>query len=74
MDKLINEMIIEARLGDDILYTNKGDRDTIDILTKRFNPKKKYSKVSQQIFNDLNQLSGMVKNGMENQNYLVLVI
>ena len=57
----MNEMIVEAKLDDDILYTNKADHDTIDILTKRFNPKKKYSKLSKQIFNDLNQLSGMVK-------------
>ena len=33
MPKLMNEMIIEAKLDDNILYTNKGDRDTIDILT-----------------------------------------
>ena len=40
IDKLMNEMIVEAKLDDDILYTNKGDIDTINILTKHFNPKK----------------------------------
>ena len=73
MPKLMNEMVIEANLGDDILYTNKADRDTINILTKRFNRKKEYSKLSQHIFNDLNQLSGMIKKDMENQNSLVIV-
>ena len=61
MDKLLNEMIIEAAIDGDVIYRNKADRDTIDILTKRYNPKKRYSKLSVQIFNDLNKLSGMVK-------------
>ena len=61
MEKLLNELVIEATIDADIIYTNKADLDTIDILTKRYNPKKKYSKLSVQIFNDLNKLSGMVK-------------
>ena len=42
MPKLLNEMIIAAKLSndDDILYTNKCDKSTIELLTKRFNPKK----------------------------------
>ena len=63
MPKLLNEMIIEAKLSnnDDILYTNKCDKCTIDLLTKGFNPKTKYSQLAKNIFNDLNDLSGMVK-------------
>ena len=61
MEKLLNEMIIEAAIVGDIIYTNKGDHDTIDILTKQCKPTKKYSKLSIQIFNDLNQLSGVVE-------------
>ena len=63
MPKLLNEMIIEAKLSDndDILYSNKCDKCTIDLLTKRFNPKKKYSELAKNIFNDLNDLSGIVK-------------
>ena len=63
MPKLLNEMIIEAKLssGDYILYTNKCDKCTIDLLTKRYNPKTKYSQLAKNIFNDLNDLSGMVK-------------
>ena len=63
MPKLLNEMIIEAKLSnnDDILYSNKCDKCTIDLLTKRYNPKTKYSQLAKNIFNDLNDLSGMVK-------------
>ena len=63
MPKLLNEMIIEAKLTNcnDILYTNKCDNSTIDLLTKRFNPKTKYTQLAKNIFNDLNELSGIVK-------------
>ena len=61
MDKLLSEMVIEAAIDDNIIYMNKADRDTIDILTKWHNPKKKYTKLSIKIFNDLNKLSVMVK-------------
>ena len=56
-------MIIEAKLTNcnDILYTNKCDNSTIDLLTKRFNPKTKYTQLAKNIFNDLNVLSGIVK-------------
>ena len=33
------------------------DFDTLDLLTKRFNSKKKYSDLSRMIFNSLNKLS-----------------
>ena len=63
MPKLLNEMIIEAKLSNnnDILYSNRCDKCTIDLLTKRYNPKRKYSQLAKNIFNDLNDLSGMVK-------------
>ena len=35
----------------------KVDFDTIDLLTKRFNSKKKYSDLSKMVFNELNKLS-----------------
>jgi len=35
----------------------KADFDTIDLLTKRFNSKKKYSDLYKMIFNELNALS-----------------
>ena len=64
MPKLLNEMIIEAKLSNnngDILYSNRCDKCTIDLLTKRYNPKRKYSQLAKNIFNDLNDLSGMIK-------------
>ena len=62
MDKLYNNYYVEARLNDDILYKNQGDKDTVELLTKgRINKKKKYSKLSLQILNDMMVLSGMVR-------------
>ena len=62
MDKLYNNYYVEAWLNDDIIYENQGDQDTVELLTKgRINKKKKYGKLSQQIFNDMITLSGMVK-------------
>ena len=41
MDKLYNNYFVEARLNDDILYKNQGDKDTVELLTKgRINKKK----------------------------------
>ena len=62
MDKLFNNYYVEAWYGDNILYENQGDKNTVELLTKgRINKKKKYSKLSQQIFNDMMILSGMIK-------------
>ena len=62
MDKLNNNYYVEAWYDDHVIYENQGDKDTYDLLTKgRINKKKKYSKLSQQIFNDMVILSGMVK-------------
>ena len=61
MPKLLNKTVIEVVIDGNIIYTNKANRSTIDLLAKRHNPKKTYSKLSIQIFNDLNQLSSMVK-------------
>ena len=40
MDKLLNEMIIDAAINGDVINKNKCDCDTIHLLTKRFNPTK----------------------------------
>ena len=39
------------------VYDKQADPDTIDLLTKRYNSKKKYSDISKMIFNELNQIS-----------------
>ena len=62
MDKLFNNYYVEAWYGDNILYENQGDKDTVELLTKgRIDKKKKYSNLSKQIFNDMMILSGMIK-------------
>ena len=45
--------------GFEKVYEKQGDFDTLDLLTKRFNSKKKYSDLSKIIFDELNQLSGI---------------
>ena len=62
MDKLYNNYYVEAWFDNNIIYQNQGDKDTMQLLTKgRIDKRKKYSKLSQQIFNDMITLSGMVK-------------
>ena len=39
------------------VYDKQADFDTLDLLTKRFNSKKKYSEIARSVFNDLNRLS-----------------
>ena len=58
---LINEYKVEALKGGQIVYDNKGDKSLVELLTKRFNPKKRYSSRAVQIFNDLNMLSSIPK-------------
>ena len=39
------------------VYDKQADFDTLDLLTKRFNSKKRYSELARSVFNDLNRLS-----------------
>ena len=39
------------------MYDKQADFDTIDLLTKGFNSRKKYSTLSKTIFDDLNRIS-----------------
>ena len=55
-------MVDEAHNGRQIVYEDRTDKRLIDLLTKRFNPKEKYSIKAVQIFNNLNMLSEMPKN------------
>ena len=62
MDKLFDRYYVEAWYDNNVIYENQGDKDTVELLTKgRINKKKKYSKLSKQIFNDMMTLSGMIK-------------
>ena len=60
-DKLFNNMKLEAYKGGSLVYEQMVDRSLIDLITKRFNPKTKYSKLAKQVFNDLNILSEIPK-------------
>ena len=60
-DKLFNNMKLEAYKGGNLVYDQMVDRSLIDLITKRFNPKTKYSKLTKQVFHDLNILSEIPK-------------
>ena len=60
-------MVNEAHKGRQIVYEDRTDKRLIDLLTKRFNPKKKYSIKAVQIFNNLNMLSEMPKKSIFRQ-------
>lgn len=56
----MNEMKLNAYPGDKLVYEADADRSLINLLTKRFNPKTKYTMNAVKIFNDLNMLSNML--------------
>ena len=57
--ELMNRMKLNAYRGGKLIYQADADRSVIDLLTKRFNPKTKYSMNAVKTFNDLNTLSNM---------------
>lgn len=59
LPKLRNRLVVVAKNGKgEKVYHQQGDFDTLDLLTKRFNSKKRYSDLAVKSFNDLNELSG----------------
>ena len=59
--KLMNNMLLDVYKDNKLVYQDKVDRSLIDLLTKRYNPKTKYSIDAVRIFNDLNLLANMAK-------------
>ena len=55
--KLMGQLHLVAKNNGKKVLDKKVDFDTLDLLTKRFNSKKKYSNLSKMVFNQLNQLS-----------------
>ena len=55
--KLIGQLRLLAKKDGKPVIDKLVDFDTIDLLTKRFNSKKKYSDLSKIVFNELNKLS-----------------
>ena len=61
LPKLFNEMKIDVFRGGKLLYSADADGSLINLITKRFNPKTKYSINAVRIFNDLNTLANLPK-------------
>ena len=59
--KLMNEMKLDAFRGGNLVYQADADRSLIDLLTKRFNPKKPVSLNAARVFNDLVMLANLSK-------------
>ena len=61
LPRLLNEMKLNVFRGGKLLYSADADRSLINLITKRFNPKTKYSINAVKIFNDLNTLANLPK-------------
>ena len=61
LPKLMNEMKLNVFRGGKLLYSADADKSLINLITKRFNPKTKYSINAVKIFNDLNTLANLPK-------------
>ena len=59
--KLKNEMKLDVRRGGKIIYEADADKSLVDLLTKKFNPRSRYSLNAVKIFNDLNLLANLPK-------------
>ena len=57
LPKLYGHLNVVANKNGQKVYDKQADFDTLDLLTKRFNSKKKYSELARSVFNDLNRLS-----------------
>ena len=55
--KLYGQLKLIAHKDGKKVYEKQVDFDTLDLLTKRFNIKKKYSPLSKMVFDDLNRIS-----------------
>ena len=55
--KLYGQLKLIAHKDGKKVYEKQVDFDTLDLLTKRFNIKKKYSPLSNMVFDDLNRIS-----------------
>ena len=57
LPKLYGHLKVVAHKNGQKVYDKQADFDTLDLLTKRFDGKKKYSELARLVFNDLNRLS-----------------
>ena len=71
LPKLFNEMKLNAYRGGKLVFQSDVDKSLLNLLTKRFNPKTKYSMNAVRIFNDLNSLSNMPKHRSSGKSRMV---
>ena len=57
LPKLHRHLKVVAHKNGQEVYNKQADFDTLDLLTKRFNSKKRYSELARSVFSDLNRLS-----------------
>ena len=68
---LFNEMKLNVFRGGKLVYQSDVDRSLVNLLTKRFNPKTKYSMNAVKSFNDLNTLANMPKHRSSGKSRMV---
>ena len=71
LSRLLNEIKLNVFRGGKLLYSADADKSLINLLTKRFNPKTKYSINAVRIFNDLNTLANMPKHRLSGKTRMV---
>ena len=71
VDKLENNLKLEAFKGNKKVMSRKVDQDTFDILTKRYNSKKQYSQKAVETLNKLVELSDISPYKLQNKAKLV---
>ena len=71
LPKLFNDMKLNVFRGGKLVYQSDVDRSLVNLLTKRFNPKTKYSMNAVKIFNDLNTLANMPKHRSSGKSRMV---
>ena len=64
-------MKVFAYRGGKLMYQSDADKSLVNLLTKRFNPKAKYSMNAVRIFNDLNTLANMPKHRSSGKSRMV---
>ena len=67
----MNEMQLHLYRGGKLVYESPVDRSLINLLTKRHNPKEKYSMNAVRIFNDLNMLANMSKHKSSSKSRMI---
>ena len=61
LPSLIGNLVVVATKNGQKVYEKQVDKDTVDLLTKRLDTKRKYSDLAQKIFSDLTTLGNVPK-------------